>query len=27
VRDGLGVLGPLAEHAVALLTGRPTDHA
>jgi molybdopterin adenylyltransferase len=27
VQDGLAVLAPLVEHAVALLTGRPTDHA
>jgi molybdopterin adenylyltransferase len=27
VRDGLAVLDPLVEHAVALLTGSPTDHA
>ncbi len=27
VRDGLGVLDPLVEHAVQLLTGSPTDHA
>lgn len=27
VRDGLAVLAPLVDHAVALLTGRPTDHA
>lgn len=26
VTDGLAVLGPLVEHAVQLLTGRPTDH-
>ncbi|MDH3496289.1 MAG: MogA/MoaB family molybdenum cofactor biosynthesis protein [Gemmatimonadota bacterium] len=26
VRDGLAVLAPLVDHAVALLTGRPTDH-
>lgn len=26
VRDGLAVLDPLVDHAVALLTGRPTDH-
>ncbi len=26
VRDGLAVLGPLAEHATALLQGRPVDH-
>jgi molybdenum cofactor synthesis domain-containing protein len=27
VQDGLAVLAPLVEHAVALLTSRPTDHA
>jgi molybdopterin adenylyltransferase len=27
VRDGLAVLDPLVEHAVALLTGSPSDHA
>jgi molybdenum cofactor synthesis domain-containing protein len=27
VKDGLAVLDPLVEHAVALLSGRPTDHA
>jgi molybdenum cofactor biosynthesis protein B len=26
VNDGLAVLDPLVEHAVALLAGRPTDH-
>jgi molybdenum cofactor synthesis domain-containing protein len=27
VQDGLAVLAPLVEHAVALVAGRPTDHA
>jgi hypothetical protein len=26
VRDGLAVLDPLVDHAVALLGGRETDH-
>ena len=26
VRDGLAVIGPIVEHAVQILTGRPTDH-
>lgn len=26
VRDGLAVLAPLVEHAVALITGAPIDH-
>jgi len=26
VRDGLAVIAPIVEHAVQILTGRPTDH-